>query len=136
MGDKVTLISPQGQVTPAGLIPRLRQFTVVGLFETVGQAMPHTEIKIVDADDKLPYGQVVTAVGGPYLNALAADAAGPDGVLTPPEFDVAGYLAAVGRCREVAAEPTTLAAVGLVEPDELLRRFAAEHVVCSMQPKG
>jgi lipoprotein-releasing system permease protein len=32
-GDRVTLIAPQGQVTPAGLIPRLRQFTVVGLFE-------------------------------------------------------------------------------------------------------
>jgi lipoprotein-releasing system permease protein len=33
MGDKVTLITPQGQVTPAGLIPRLRQFTVVGIFK-------------------------------------------------------------------------------------------------------
>ncbi|GAB7126851.1 lipoprotein-releasing ABC transporter permease subunit [Silvimonas sp. JCM 19000] len=31
-GDKVTLITPDGQVTPAGLIPRFRQFTVVGLF--------------------------------------------------------------------------------------------------------
>src|SRR4051812_41660259 len=33
VGDKVTLISPQGQVTPAGLMPRLKQFTVVGVFE-------------------------------------------------------------------------------------------------------
>lgn len=33
LGDKVTLITPQGQVTPAGLIPRLRQFTVVGIFK-------------------------------------------------------------------------------------------------------
>ena len=32
-GDKVVLISPQGQVTPAGLIPRLKQFKVVGIFE-------------------------------------------------------------------------------------------------------
>src|SRR6185369_672762 len=31
-GDKVTLIAPQGQVTPAGLMPRLKQFTVVGIF--------------------------------------------------------------------------------------------------------
>lgn len=31
-GDKVTLITPQGQVTPAGMIPRLKQFTVVGIF--------------------------------------------------------------------------------------------------------
>lgn len=33
LGDKVTLIAPQGQVTPAGVLPRLKQFTVVGLFE-------------------------------------------------------------------------------------------------------
>jgi lipoprotein-releasing system permease protein len=32
-GDKVTLIAPQGLVTPAGILPRLKQFTVVGLFE-------------------------------------------------------------------------------------------------------
>ncbi|SFN09405.1 lipoprotein-releasing system permease protein [Formivibrio citricus] len=31
-GDKVTLITPQGQVTPAGMVPRLKQFTVVGIF--------------------------------------------------------------------------------------------------------
>jgi lipoprotein-releasing system permease protein len=32
-GDRVVLIAPQGQVTPAGILPRLRQFTVVGIFE-------------------------------------------------------------------------------------------------------
>ncbi|MBN9132510.1 MAG: cell division protein FtsX [Nitrosomonadales bacterium SCN 54-20] len=32
-GDKVVLISPQGQVTPAGIIPRLKQFTITGIFE-------------------------------------------------------------------------------------------------------
>jgi len=33
VGDKITLIAPQGQVTPAGVIPRLKQFTVAGIFE-------------------------------------------------------------------------------------------------------
>ncbi len=33
VGDKLTLIAPQGQVTPAGVLPRLKQFTVVGIFE-------------------------------------------------------------------------------------------------------
>ena len=33
VGDKIVLISPQGQVTPAGILPRLKQFTVVGIFE-------------------------------------------------------------------------------------------------------
>ena len=34
LGDKVTLIAPQGQVTPAGVIPRLKQFTVAGIFDS------------------------------------------------------------------------------------------------------
>lgn len=34
VGDKVTMIAPQGQVTPAGVIPRLKQFTVVGIFDS------------------------------------------------------------------------------------------------------
>lgn len=33
VGDKVTMIAPQGQVTPAGVLPRLKQFTVGGIFE-------------------------------------------------------------------------------------------------------
>ncbi|GGY28466.1 lipoprotein-releasing ABC transporter permease subunit [Paludibacterium paludis] len=32
IGEKVTLITPQGNVTPAGMVPRLKQFTVVGIF--------------------------------------------------------------------------------------------------------
>ena len=34
MGDKVTLVAPSGQVTPAGVVPRLKQMTVVGTFES------------------------------------------------------------------------------------------------------
>lgn len=33
VGDKVTVISPQINSTPAGIIPRLRRFTVSGIFE-------------------------------------------------------------------------------------------------------
>ena len=33
-GDKVTLIAPSGQVTPAGVVPRLKQLTVVGVFDS------------------------------------------------------------------------------------------------------
>jgi len=31
-GERVTLIAPQGLVTPAGVLPRLKQFRVVGIF--------------------------------------------------------------------------------------------------------
>jgi len=33
-GDKVTMIAPQGTVTPAGIVPRLRQFKVIATFES------------------------------------------------------------------------------------------------------
>lgn len=33
VGEKIVLMAPQGQVTPAGILPRLKQFTVVGIFE-------------------------------------------------------------------------------------------------------
>ena len=33
-GDAVTLVVPSGQLTPAGVVPRLRQMTVVGLFDS------------------------------------------------------------------------------------------------------
>lgn len=48
-GDKVTLILPGGQVTPAGVVPRLRQLTVVGTFDAghyeydSGLALVHVE---------------------------------------------------------------------------------------------
>jgi lipoprotein-releasing system permease protein len=34
VGDRVTVIAPGGQVTPAGVVPRLRQFTVAGTFDS------------------------------------------------------------------------------------------------------
>ncbi len=33
-GDRVTLIAPSGQVTPAGVVPRMKQLTVVGTFDS------------------------------------------------------------------------------------------------------
>ncbi|MDE2617585.1 MAG: lipoprotein-releasing ABC transporter permease subunit [Burkholderiales bacterium] len=48
-GDKVTLVAPSGQVTPAGVVPRLKQMTVVGTFDSghyeydAGLVMLHVE---------------------------------------------------------------------------------------------
>ena len=33
VGDKVVLMAPQGQFTPTGVVPRIKQFTVAGLFQ-------------------------------------------------------------------------------------------------------
>jgi lipoprotein-releasing system permease protein len=49
LGEKVVLIAPQGQVTPAGILPRIKQFTLVGVFEVgmyeydAGLALIHLE---------------------------------------------------------------------------------------------
>ena len=34
VGDRIQLITPQGSITPAGMQPRLRSFTVVGVFSS------------------------------------------------------------------------------------------------------
>lgn len=33
LGDKVTLVAPQGSISPVGMLPRIKRLTVVGLFE-------------------------------------------------------------------------------------------------------
>ena len=48
--DKVTLIAPQGTVTPAGVVPRLRSFTVVGIFE-VGMYEYDSGLALIDMSD-------------------------------------------------------------------------------------
>ncbi|HEY8101002.1 MAG TPA: lipoprotein-releasing ABC transporter permease subunit [Burkholderiaceae bacterium] len=52
IGDKVTLIAPQGQVTPAGVIPRLKQFKVVGIFEA-GHYEYDSTLAFIHIDDAM-----------------------------------------------------------------------------------
>ena len=49
-GDQVTLIVPSGQVTPAGVVPRLRQLTVAGLFDS-GHHEYDAALAMVHLDD-------------------------------------------------------------------------------------
>jgi lipoprotein-releasing system permease protein len=52
LGDKVTLIAPQGQVTPAGVLPRMKQFTVAGIFDT-GHHEHDASLAFIHIDDAL-----------------------------------------------------------------------------------
>ena len=65
-GDKVALIAPQGLVTPAGVIPRLKQFTVVGLFE-VGMFEYDSGLALVHLEDAQKLYQMGAAVSGVRL---------------------------------------------------------------------
>ncbi len=64
VGDRIMLIAPQGQVTPAGILPRLRQFTVTGIFEVnnyqydSGLALVHLQ----DAQKLFRFGDAVSGV--------------------------------------------------------------------------
>jgi lipoprotein-releasing system permease protein len=50
VGDPVTLITPGGQVTPAGVQPRLKQFTVAGTFN-VGHFEYDSGLALIHLDD-------------------------------------------------------------------------------------
>jgi lipoprotein-releasing system permease protein len=49
-GDVIVLVAPQGQVTPAGIIPRLRQFTVTGTFN-VGHYEIDSTLALINMED-------------------------------------------------------------------------------------
>ncbi len=50
LDEKVTVIAPQGQVTAAGVLPRLKQFRVVGIFE-VGMYEYDSGLALIDLAD-------------------------------------------------------------------------------------
>jgi lipoprotein-releasing system permease protein len=49
-GDKVTIVAPGGQVTPAGVVPRLKQFTLVGTFDA-GHYEYDSALALIHLDD-------------------------------------------------------------------------------------
>jgi lipoprotein-releasing system permease protein len=74
VGDRVTLVSPQGQVTPAGLMPRLKQFTVTGIF-----SMDHNEfdsaLALVDMRDAQVLYRMDSGVSGIRIKVRDIDRA-------------------------------------------------------------
>ena len=50
IGDKVTLVAPQANVTPAGILPRLKLFTLVGIFQ-VGMHEFDSALALIHMED-------------------------------------------------------------------------------------
>ena len=50
VGTPVTLVAPQAQITPAGVLPRMRRFTVTGIFEA-GHAQYDTALAVIHIGD-------------------------------------------------------------------------------------
>ncbi len=63
IGDKVTVIVPEANLTPAGMVPRLKQFTVSGIFSVSYQYDSYYAlINIKDAAKLLQMGNAVSAL--------------------------------------------------------------------------
>jgi lipoprotein-releasing system permease protein len=63
VGDKVTVITPQLTSTPAGILPRLKRFTVVGLFK-VGMFEFDRNMALIQLDDAAKLLRMDDAVSG------------------------------------------------------------------------
>ncbi len=63
VGEKVMLIAPQGQITPAGMMPRLKQFRVAGIFE-IGMAPYDNNLALIHLNDAQKLFQLGSAVTG------------------------------------------------------------------------
>jgi lipoprotein-releasing system permease protein len=66
MDETVVLIAPQGQVTPAGILPRLRQFRLVGIFE-VGMYEYDFGLAYIHIEDAQKLYRLENAVSGVRL---------------------------------------------------------------------
>jgi lipoprotein-releasing system permease protein len=63
MGEKITIISPQVNSTPAGVVPRMRRFTVVGIFK-VGMNEYDRNMALIHIDDAAKLFRLENAVSG------------------------------------------------------------------------
>lgn len=66
VGEKVTLLAPQGLVTPAALLPRVKQFRVVGIFE-VGMFEFDSGLALIDLKDAQTLYRMEDRVSGVRL---------------------------------------------------------------------
>jgi lipoprotein-releasing system permease protein len=73
-GDKLMLITPQGQITPAGMLPRLKQFRVSGIFE-IGMAPYDNSLALINLTDAQKLFQMDNAVTGVSAKLRDIDAA-------------------------------------------------------------
>jgi lipoprotein-releasing system permease protein len=63
IGDKVVVMSPQGQFTPTGVVPRIKQFKVVGLF-SIGMYEYDAGLALIHMDDAAKLYRMENAVSG------------------------------------------------------------------------
>ncbi len=63
VGERILLITPQGQITPAGMVPRLKQFQVVGIFE-IGMSPYDNALALIHMNDAQKLYRMGDSVSG------------------------------------------------------------------------
>ncbi|MDA0821589.1 MAG: lipoprotein-releasing ABC transporter permease subunit [Proteobacteria bacterium] len=80
VGSRVTLIAPEPMRTPAGMVPRLRRYDVIGIFEA-GVQDDDTSLALIHIDDAkkmFRYGDQITGIRLTVDNPFDAPAIGQE----------------------------------------------------------
>jgi lipoprotein-releasing system permease protein len=96
-GDKVTVITPQVTATPAGILPRLKRFTVVGTFH-VGMFEYDRNLALINLDDASRLFAMEDAISGLRLKVddvfYARQIAGEIGPRLPGQYMITDWTQA------------------------------------------
>lgn len=113
VGDKITLVIPQASVTPVGVIPRFKPFTVVGIFH-VGEGFGYDSsaafINLNDAQKLFQMGNSVTGLNLKISDLYVAPLVSHSLRLTlPEEYAVSDWTNIYGTYfKAIQMEKTTM----------------------------
>jgi lipoprotein-releasing system permease protein len=68
VGDKVTVVTPQVSLSPAGVVPRFKRFTVTGIFKAGGGFGFDALLAYINMQDSQKLFEMGTTVSGLHLN--------------------------------------------------------------------
>jgi lipoprotein-releasing system permease protein len=68
VGDKITVVTPQMSLSPAGVIPRFKRFTVSGIFRAGGGFGFDAMLSFINLQDAQKLLEMSTAVSGIHVN--------------------------------------------------------------------
>jgi lipoprotein-releasing system permease protein len=68
VGDKVTVVTPEMSLSPAGMIPRFKRFTVTGIFKAGGGFGFDAMLAFINMSDAQKLLEMSTAVSGIHVN--------------------------------------------------------------------
>jgi len=132
LGDSVTLIAPVGAITPMGMIPRFKRFTVVGLFNAgrgFGFDSDYSFIHLKDAQVLYQMGDAVSGLRF-KLNDLYQAPSIADKLIAflPPSYIVGNWTVQYGAFFQAIALEKTMMFIVL----SLIILVAAFNLVASL----